>query len=429
MDISLSDYQAALDALFVRTTGVWKFGLDTTRALLAALGDPHHQYPVFHVGGTNGKGSVVATLDALLRAHGFRVGRYTSPHLVDFRERMVVDGDAIPEQEVERFLHDRASLIDRTGATFFEATTCLAFDHFARCEVDVAIIEVGLGGRLDATNVVSPLCAGVTTIGVDHVEYLGDTPEAIAREKGGIFKSGAAAVIGDHDPAIGEQLAAMAEAVGASGVRRVDEDISVNAIDVTARGTSFRIGGALGDRALRTPLIGAHQASNTVMALTMLDAAGRPFAAAADRAERALSTVQLAGRFDWWGDVIFDVAHNPAAAAVLAETVARVDPPRPLTLLLGVLADKDWRAIMSRLAPTVDRIVLAEPPSAPPNRAWSLDEAYDYALTLGVAVSAHPDFPRALSAARAGAATTLITGSFHTVGDAMRCLQRSPLAG
>ncbi|MFN2398548.1 MAG: folylpolyglutamate synthase/dihydrofolate synthase family protein, partial [Gemmatimonadaceae bacterium] len=189
--------------MFARTTAGWKFGLETTRALLASLGDPHTRYPKFHVGGTNGKGSVVVTLDALLRAPGeglgvgLRVGRYTSPHLVDFRERIVVDGRPISEDAVVRFIRDWTAEVERLGATFFEATTCMAFHHFARQNVDVAIIEVGLGGRLDSTSVIHPLVSGVTSISIDHVEYLGNTVEEIAREKAGVFKKGSAAVIGE----------------------------------------------------------------------------------------------------------------------------------------------------------------------------------------------------------------------------------------
>jgi len=187
VDSGLTSYKSALDRLFARTGSTSKFGLDRTRALLALLGNPEKKFKSFHVAGTNGKGSVVATAETLLRAKGLRVGRYTSPHLVDFRERFVVDGVEISDREVEEFLIRWERDSERLDATFFEITTALAFAHFASREVDIAVIETGLGGRLDSTNVITPLVAAVTSIGIDHTEYLGNTIGEIAREKGGIF--------------------------------------------------------------------------------------------------------------------------------------------------------------------------------------------------------------------------------------------------
>ncbi|HEX3159326.1 MAG TPA: Mur ligase family protein, partial [Gemmatimonadaceae bacterium] len=182
----LTDYQHALDFLFRRTTGAIRPRLDRTRALLHALGDPHQRFASVHVAGTNGKGSTVATLDVLLRAQGRRVGRYTSPHLVDFRERIVVNGEVVDAAFVVHWIETWTPTIERIDATFFEATTALAFDWFAHQQVDVAVVETGLGGRLDSTNVLAPLAAGVTNVSVDHVEYLGGTIELIAAEKAGI---------------------------------------------------------------------------------------------------------------------------------------------------------------------------------------------------------------------------------------------------
>src|SRR4051812_13769595 len=195
--MSSSEYQRALDFLFARTTGGVRFGLDRTVALLQALGNPHLAVPCFHVAGTNGKGSTVASIAAMLKYKGMRVATYTSPHLIDFRERIVVGGVPIGEDDVVRFIRDHVALIERLGATFFEATTAMAFDYIARSGADVSVIETGLGGRLDSTNVVDPLAAVVTSIGLDHTDLLGDTVEKIAQEKAGIFKRGRPAVIGD----------------------------------------------------------------------------------------------------------------------------------------------------------------------------------------------------------------------------------------
>ena len=211
----LTSLEEALDFLFVRTTGRYKFGLDRTEALLAALQNPERAYPVLHVAGTNGKGSSLAMAEALLRGRGLRVGKYTSPHLVDFRERILVDRIPIEGQTVVEFVDRWTPLVEKLGATFFEATTAMAFDAFARARVDVALIETGLGGRLDSTNVVDPVSAGVTSIGWDHMEYLGYSLDAIALEKAGIFKSGRPAVIGESSPELRDTLRLRAMELGA----------------------------------------------------------------------------------------------------------------------------------------------------------------------------------------------------------------------
>lgn len=429
MDVALSDYGASLDFLFARTTGAFRFGLERTRALLAALGDPQLAYPVIHIAGTNGKGSAVATADALLRRRGLRVARYTSPHLVDFRERMVVDGQPIDEESIVRFIEDQTPLVERVGASFFEATTALALLHFANANVDVALIETGLGGRLDSTNVVVPVASGVTSIGYDHMEYLGDTLEQIAREKAGVFKPGAPAVIGEPDETVRGWLARDAAAAGASTVRVVAEEMRISDLSVSGRGTRFMLA-ALGDeRVVETPLVGRHQAANFAFTLALLDAAGDPFRVSLGDAAGAVVSVRLPGRFQRIGPWIFDVAHNADGARTLAASMASVEHASPVVALLCVLGDKDWRAMMDALAPCVDHFVLTDAPTAPRSRAWSLPAALEHATARGYAAEAVPDFDAALIRAESVGATVLVTGSFHTVGDAMARLQVSPLIG
>ena len=427
MGVALSRYPAALDYLFARTTGAFKFGLERTHAFLAELGDPHRRYPVIHVAGTNGKGSAVATAEALLRSRGLRVGRYTSPHLVDFRERIVVDGRAIGRDEVVEFIDRWTPAVERLGASFFEATSALAFEHFARAGVDVALIETGLGGRLDSTNVVQPVVAGVTSIGYDHMEYLGDTLEAIAGEKAGIFKRGVPAVIGEPSVEVRGWLAAAAERAGASQTRIVAEESAVSEVSLGAYGTSFLLR-ALGDeRRVVTPLVGRHQSANFAFTLALLDAAGPPFAMSLAEAASATSAIRLPGRFQREGDWIFDVAHNADGARTLAASIAQVAPGEPLTVLLCVLADKDWRAMLEALSAVATRFVLTNAPTAPENRRWPLDEVVEFATSRRLSVTLEPDFDRALSAAQSHGGTVLVTGSFHTVGDAMLRLQLTPL--
>ena len=429
MGFPLSRYRAAVDALFARTAGGVKPGLERTEALLDVLGNPQRRLRTFHVAGTNGKGSVCATLDHLLRAKGLRVGRYTSPHLVDFRERIVIDGRPIGEAEVADWLTRYDPQIEQLGATFFEATTALAFDHFDREAVDVAVIETGLGGRLDSTNVVQPVAAVVTSIGLDHTDLLGSTIEQIAGEKAGIFKRGSAALIGEREPRIAELLREAAGERGAGPTLSVGRDWRVSAVEVGERGTRFALGDGADAQRFETPLVGEHQAYNAALAIVTLLAAGDEWSPTAAEAAAALRRVRLPGRFQRVGRTIFDVAHNPAGAAVVAETVARSGIEHPVTTVLAVLADKDWRAMMDTLASFTDRFVLTVAPTAPPGRIWSLDEASDHARRSRYVAAVEPDFARALKNAAISEGTTLVTGSFHTVGDAMARLQVDPLDG
>jgi dihydrofolate synthase/folylpolyglutamate synthase len=422
-------YRAALEYLYGRTGGGSRYGLERTRALLGLLGDPHLAVPVLHVAGTNGKGSTVATLEALLRARGLRVARYTSPHLVDFRERIVVDRRAIGADAVTDFVGRWTPAAERLGATFFEVTTAMAFDHFARARADVALVEVGLGGRLDATNVVAPLVATVGAIGWDHMDLLGDTLEAIAGEKAGIFKAGAPAVIGERHAALRALLAGRAREVGATEVRVVAEESALADVTLGPDGTAFTLDAPFGQAHLVTPLVGAFQAENAATALTTLDAAGERWRVPLDVAARALRDVRLPGRHQRVGRWLFDVAHNPDGARVLAATLASTVPQRPVAALVTVLADKDWRGILAALAPVVDHFVLSTAPTAPPGRVWDARAALAHAREQGWSAAHVPDFDAALARAEREGATVLVTGSFHTVGDAMLRLQVDPLAG
>jgi len=427
--LTLTAYSSALEYLFARTTGSVRFGLERTRALLREMGDPHLAYPVLHLAGTNGKGSSVATADALLRGRGLRVGRYTSPHLVDFRERIAVDGVPIAEEEVLAFVAEWTPTVERLGASFFEATTALAFAHFASARVDVAVVETGLGGRLDSTNVVQPMAAGVTSIGFDHMEYLGDTLEAIAGEKAGIFKAGVPAVIGEPDAVVRAYLARDARSASADPVRIVVEESEITEVAVTPLGTRFRLRALGDDCVIETPLVGKHQAVNFAFTLTLLDAAGAPFAVPLAEAAESVRNVRLPGRFHRSGRWIFDVAHNPDGARTLAGSLSLVEHDRPVVALLCVLGDKDWRAMLDILAPVVSRFVLTDAPTAPTTRAWDLGAATAYARAKGYRADPEPSFDRALAAAERDAGTVVVTGSFHTVGDAMARLQVSPFTG
>ncbi len=374
------------------------------------MGEPHDQYLSLHVGGTNGKGSVATLAYAALRQAGFSVGLYTSPHLVDVRERMVVDDCPIHPDAFAQWTERLRPTIELSDASFFEATTAIAFADFAARRVDVAVVEVGLGGRLDSTNVLRPLVSGVTTIALEHTEYLGETLEAIAREKAGIAKPDTPFVIGEPDPALAGVLAEVARGVGAR---------------VTGVPAQSRYAGPLA-------LAGPHQARNAAVAAAMLRALPQGYRPGDQAITRGFARARLAGRFDRRGRWIFDVAHNPAGIAVLLSALAAEPPPRPVHALVGILRDKAWPEMLAPLAAGADRMWLTTPPTAPPERRWDLAE-------VGTAVRRYegsggsrppyrptavppiiqPDFDRALREAQRGAATVLVTGSFHTVGDAL----------
>lgn len=425
MDRGLTSYREAIDALFARTGATSKFGLERTLAFLELLGNPHKRLKTFHVAGTNGKGSVVATLYAALRTKGFRTGRYTSPHLVDFRERIVVDDVMVDERYVVGFLAKWSADVERLGATFFEITTAMAFDYFVQAGVDVAVIETGLGGRLDSTNVILPLAAGVTSISIDHTEFLGATEEEIAREKAGIFKPGVPSVIGSMSTNACIEIYKTAAEAGVGAV--IDATRLYRTSDVMVRdsGTWFTVHHGTESVQMRTSLIGAAQAENASVALAMLRAAQSPWSVTLEEVSRVLPSVKLPGRFQRLRSYILDVAHNPDGMKLLASSLEALQPPRPIVCVLGVLSDKDWRGMMTVLSGAVDELILVAPPTAPANRAWNPDDALAFARAHSIKARLDPDFDNAIISAPKSAGTVVVTGSFHTVGDALAVLGES----
>jgi dihydrofolate synthase/folylpolyglutamate synthase len=425
VDRGLTDYKSALERLFARTGSTAKFGLDRTRALLALLGNPHERFRSFHVAGTNGKGSVVATIDALLRGKNLRVGRYTSPHLIDFRERIAVNGEVISEAKVEKFLARWETDCQRLGATFFEITTALAFHHFATCEVDVAVIETGLGGRLDSTNVITPLAAAITAIGIDHTEYLGNTIADIAREKAGIFKRGIPAVYGRMSDEASRVVIATAQSIGAHPIIAAQALFTPTDIHITRDGTAFDVVFDGTSAKIMTGLIGLPQAWNTCVALAMLEVAGDVFRVNLEDAHEILPGLTVPGRFQRIGNFILDVAHNPDSMIAFCETLDAVRPARPMVAVLGVLRDKNWRAMMQTLCPRMEVTILTAPASAPTARVWNPAEAEEFGKQNGWDVRRVDDLAQALDLASREAASVVVTGSFHTVGDALALMGKT----
>jgi dihydrofolate synthase/folylpolyglutamate synthase len=409
-------YQQAIDFLFPRTTTI-KFGLGTTRALLAELGTPQDAMPLVHVGGTNGKGSVCTLVASVLREAGWRVGLYTSPHLVSFRERIRVDGEPISEAAVAMWTERLKPLIRRRAATFFEATTAIALADFAARGVEIGVIEVGLGGRLDSTNVIRPLVSAVTKIELDHMKYLGDTLDDIATEKAGIAKPGAPFVIGETRPELVETLRREAKCFMARLDRSARPDIRVVPPDYQWEGP--------------LSLLGPHQRRNAAVAHGLLMALPAPYRPTQAQVAAGFGVARVPGRLDRHGHWLFDVAHNPDGIGALVRAIRALGPPRPLHALVSILGDKAWPEMLVVLDQVIDRGILTLAPTAANRgwdiewlRAWLRDSSRPPARAAWTLV---PDFREAIATAETGAATVLVTGSFHTVGDVMAVLGLAPL--
>lgn len=408
------------------STGV-DWGLGRTEVALEALGNPHLAFPVIHIGGTNGKGSVAAVCASVLTHGGKKVGLYTSPHLCTFRERFQINGRPISLPALMEAGRNVRERLPEAGLTFFEAATVLAFHIFARARVDVALVEVGLGGRLDSTNVVRPLISAITNVAMDHHEYLGNTLPEIAREKAGIIKEGIPVVTAETDPEIQDIFRERAEEMGSAFHALNPADV-IQELEVAPRGNAFTLGtGAWGDLPLISPLPGAHQANNVALAARILELLPTGLIPDREAFMEGVGEVKWPGRLQIVeksdGLWVFDVAHNVAGVGALTASVPGLGLPQPLVLLVGIQGDKDWRSMLPPLFGLTREAVLTQPPSVPPERRWHPLEA---AQALDAIPNLHilPDFPEALEAARraAGTGTVVVTGSHHTVGDAMNLL-------
>jgi len=404
-------YEEALQFLFPRTTTI-KFGLATTRALLNAVGNPHQVMPSVHVGGTNGKGSVSTLVASALREAGWRVGLYTSPHLASFRERIRVDGVPIAENAMAMWTGRLQPLILERKATFFEATTAIAFADFAARGAEIVVAEVGLGGRLDSTNVLRPLVSAVTKIERDHMKYLGDTLELIAAEKAGIAKPGVPFVVGERDPALVHVLRREAR----KAVARGQPD---GRADVRVLPPEYEWPGPLS-------LEGPHQRRNAAVAYGILMALPAPYRPPLPAVEAGFASAHVPGRLDRRGKWLFDVAHNPDGIRALVKAIDVLRPRRPLHALVSILGDKEWPEMLVQLDRIVDRGILTVAPTAASRgwsavwlRRWLRDRGRPPARASWALV---PEFGEALERVQDGAGTVLVTGSFHTVGDVMAAL-------
>lgn len=411
--------------------------LDATRRAVELLGDPQRAYRVIHITGTNGKGSTARVVDALLRAHGLRTGLLTSPALERVHERIQIDGEPVSDAAFAAGYADVAPFLDMVDAelesagerrlTFFEALTVLALAIFADAPVDVVVLEVGMGGTWDSTNVADGDVAVITPIALDHTNRLGTSIEAIAREKAGIIKPGAIVVSAEQQPEALAVLEARADEVGAR-MLVAGRDFSLASQQVAVGGQLIGVRGLAAEYLDQlVPLMGSHQGHNAMLAIVAVEAflGGGAQPLTAEVLAAGLQAATSPGRLDVVGAhplVILDAAHNPHGAASLRAALGEYFGLERVTLVLGILVGKDARGVLAELEPVVDEVVVTQSTS---ERALDADELAAIAVeVLGAErVLVEPDLGTAIEAAREAATdrdgAVVVTGSITLLGDAL----------
>ena len=428
------DYETTLEYLFhamppFQQVGgdAYKPGLDRIRNFCRSLGDPQNDFLTVHIAGTNGKGSVAHTLAAILQQAGYRTGLFTSPHLRDFRERIRLNGTMIPQQAVIEFTETHRQEMERIGLSFFEMTTAMAFDWFARSGAEVAVIETGLGGRLDSTNIIRPLLSIITNIGLEHTKYLGDTIAKIATEKAGIIKPGISVVIGESHPESDPVFLARAEE-NRSSIRFADRQYRCTAAEPFAGGTRYTLepSDGTGPFILELDLSGDYQRKNIVTVRTALDMLQQdtrltiPQKAIVEGCRTAAASTGLLGRWQILGEhplIVCDTGHNGHGLRLVAEQIAH-QPRQRLYMVLGVVNDKD----LSQIIPYMPRDAHYIFTQAAIERALPAERLREAFAAAGMDGEVVPSIPEALRHARELASTgdmIFVGGSTFTVAEVL----------
>ncbi len=373
----MNSYSDTLTYLYSLQHRGMKFGLQNTRTILASVGNPHETFPSIHIAGTNGKGSTAAFLASIAMEGGYKTGLYTSPHLLRFTERIRINGKEIAQRRLVGYAKLLRPAIESVRATFFEATTCIAFQYFADEEVDLAIVETGLGGRLDATNVLVPLISVITNVSLEHREYLGNTTAAIAREKGGIIKPGIPCVSGSEDNEVNIVLRKIAKKkqAGFFEARRI---VSIHSKYQPGRGVITNLqSDHINVRASQLGLVGSHQIRNARLAVATLEILRRSKsllprfgnlrgAAVARGLHHVRANTGIRGRLETLGRnkrYILDVAHNPAGVRTLVDVLLQMGL-KDLVVVFGVLRDKEYVPMLQELAKIASVFVAVAPKKA-----------------------------------------------------------------
>lgn len=403
-------------------------GLERIEALLERLGHPERQMRSVHVAGTNGKGSTCCMIERVLREAGYVTGLYTSPHMVTFAERMQIKGEFISEGELIELIEEVRLAAEEGGitATFFEFVTAVAFLYFAKKGVEIAVVEVGMGGLLDATNVVQPEVAVVTNVGLDHTEFLGETKEEIAREKGGVFKTGAVAITGERDAKVLAVLEDLADKAGVELMRAYNE-VAVEIIEHDLGGQVIEVRSGGVKRRLSMRLVGQHQAENAGVALAALAALReRGWILDEGSVERGMAKAFWPGRLQVLKQeplVVADAAHNEDGLIALGKFLATMDVAKPTVLLVGLKQGRDPALLAREVASLFDVIIVSEADFMAED-AVRVGKALQEGGVLKVEVVV--DRQRAMQRAQelvGKHGMILITGSIYFVGDMMKVAQ------
>ena len=407
------------------------------KTLTAALGDPQNAFKSLLIAGTNGKGSVTAMADHALRAAGVRVGRYTSPHLVRLEERFAVNGELADTTELSDLIVEIRSRIDELNAngsleappTFFEVTTAIAFELFRRARVDAAVLEVGLGGRLDSTNIVEPIATAITSIDFDHEQYLGHTLGAIAGEKAGVMRRNVPVVVGPVAREAWDVLSSRASLVGA---RLVEAAAGVTAASRSERGmTSIHLSTPARDYGwVELGLRGEHQIPNAIVAVRLLEEVGGVFPLTEEAIVAGLRDVRWPGRLQiievsGGRRLLMDAAHNPAGAAALARYLKR-ECPEPIPIVFGAMRDKDVPLMLKALLPVASAFVMTEPPTARAHSAKDL-AVLARAQSPTVRIDVAPSPALALERAWSHGQVVCAAGSIFLIGNLLAMLEDAAL--
>lgn len=402
-------------------------------ALMSLLNNPQSRYPIVHVAGTKGKGSVGAMSAAILQAAGLKVGLYSSPHLQDFRERFRVNNTMISHEQLAHIIYELKSAFEAVeGITWFEVVTAIAFEHFAREAVDIAVIEVGLGGRLDATNIVTPLVSTITSLSYDHMYLLGNTLALIAGEKAGIIKQGVPVVSAPQDDEARDVLARIA-AERHAPITFVGQHVPFEPHPPAFQGQTVTIVDSGIKKTYTTNLLGQHQAINAAVAfatLKQVESAGLSIPESAY--EQGFQQVRWPGRLEIIPreiPIILDSAHNRASAVCLREALLGLFGQRSRILVFGAKGDKDIRGMMEELLPITDTLILTQ---AIDSRAESIDslrhiaEAVGYHGNLIIVPAVGQAIQHAISLAINHDSIVCATGSLYVVGEARTELGLQP---
>ena len=407
------------------------FDLDRMRSLLKKLGNPHEQFRSVHVAGTKGKGSTCAMVASMVEAAGYKVGLYTSPHLIDIRERFQVNGQMISTADFARLARTIEPIVAkmRPTPTCFDVLTAMAFKWFAEQKVELAVVETGLGGRLDSTNVLKPEVSAITSISKDHMAQLGGTVAKIAEEKAGIFKTGVPAVTVQQDPEVEAVLKRVAESVG------TPLDITGKSIEFSYRFESSRLQGPHNRICLSTPnskfehlavpMIGEHQAINCGLALSIVDRLKtRGIAISDSRAMEGLAKTVVPGRMEMLSTtprILADCAHNAASVDAMMRAIGQHIPYDSMVVIFGCCGDKDVTGMLERITSGADKVIFTKVDnvrSADPNEL-----AASYIERFGKMAQVAPTLEDALAIARRAVTKEdliCITGSFYLVGEAKK---------